>query len=792
MEMGTEATRLQDIVFFREGEGQRRFDQRDFTRGRVLYGRVTGTLENPALLIAHEAAKDGQLGLHLEVAAETEATAWQLEITPEKKERHYPEHAPPYFDVHAYQARGTVEFDLRGQAKGKGLGLTFRSEDHPSPRLTPLDVYMKDTVGWQHVIVPVKDLDLATPDTEFMLADQFVIGSDGMLGNIAIDLDNIVLRSDSPEPERGPVRVDHVGYLPDQRKAGFVGGSRLRDLTGQIFQVRLADENGKPTGEPVFEGRLVLRGEFEPKLYGEWLYEADFSPLRETGRYVLEVPGIGKSVPFYIHEAIYDYLYYHLARFFFYQRNGCALPAANAFEWARGEIYAQPIPYLSDPSKKRIIRHGWFDAGDSRLYPHTDRIGPLLLAWELAKEHNFDGQLNLPESGNGVPDLLDEIRFHVEYLREIQRDDGSCPGYTMTGKGNGNPIGDEGRGYESDGDPRYIHDTNKPRGGLQTGQICATFAMVARCLRPYDAEGAMRFEQAARRAWAWLERPGQRSPLTARERPNRLWAAVELWRLTREDRFHAAVRQLAGGEVDEAWDGYAWRERTSAWIAWFSYAIDEEGDPALRASFRHRFLDRVDTLFGTSASDPYGVAIYIDDYYFALADLGRTAGVLALAWKLTGDDKYRLLAEDHLHFLCGRNIHRLCAISNIAPEAHSEPYHMLEWTPERQTWMPGYVAYMAVNSTGTLSRFRAREFRVFRSVYWFSEPCVGFNFGPTVAAMLLMEGKRYPDLINQGALPGVKPFRPGLPFPPSTSLPWGAKPVVPPLPAMTENGKGVQ
>jgi len=104
---------------------------------------------------------------------------------------------------------------------------------------------------------------------------------------------------------------------------------------------------------------------------------------------------------------------------------------------------------------------------------------------------------------------------------------------------------------------------------------------------------------------------------------------------------------------------------------------------------------------------------------------------------------------------------------------------MLEWTPDRKTWMPGYVAYMSVNTAGTLSRFRARRLRVTRHSYQFSEPCVGFNFGPTVAAMLLMDGSKHSDLMQQGALPGVQPFRPGLPFAPSTHIPWGRDPVVP-------------
>lgn len=776
------ATRLQEIVFFREGEGQRRFAQRNFIRGDVVRGEVTGALGDEEKIICREAAREGQVGLRFELAAESTESEWWVAITPEKKESRRDERAPTYFDAYAYRNRGELRFDLRGDVRGKGLGVTVGASSWRRghiPKLTSLDPYLDDTTDWQHVVIPVKDLDFSTPGTELWVATRIVLGGNGYAGPLRMDLDNIVLWSNGPEPERGPVRVNHVGYLPEQRKVAFVGGSRLSGLEGRPFNVRQADGDGKSVGGPAFTGTLTLRSAFEPQMYGEWLYCAEFSDLTAASRYVLEVPGVGESVPFYIHDAIYDYLYYHLARFFFYQRNGKALPEENAFEWARGEIYTQPIPYLSDPSKTRIVRHGWFDAGDSRLYPHTDRLGPMLLAWELSEDRHFDGQLNIPESGNGVPDLLDEVRYQVEYLREIQHDDGSCPGFLMTGTGNGNPIRERSQGYENDDDPRHIHDTDKPRGGQKTGQVCAAFAMMARCLGSYDADGARVYSEAAHRAWAWIEDPAQAGSLSREERADRLWAAVELWRLTHEDRFHEALRELAQGEVEEAWDGYAWRERKSAWIAWLSYVLDEAADGELRRSFRQRLLQRAETLFSPAASDPYDVVIYMNDYYFGAGDLGRTAGLCALIWRVTGDDRYRQLAEDHLHYICGRNIHRLCAISNVAPESHGEPFHMLEWTPDRKAWMPGYVAYMSVNTAGTLSRFRARRLRVTRHSFPFSEPCVGFNFGPTVAAMLLMDGRRYSDLIERGALPGVPPFRPGLPFAPSTHIPWGEEPVVP-------------
>jgi hypothetical protein len=161
MAITTDATRLPAITFFREGVGQQKFGQRYFTRGTVLRGRASGTFEDQRHLVSEAAARDGRVGLRLEVTTESEDTAWRLEITPEKKESYYPRQAWPYFDAYAYRARGAIEFDLRGAARGKGLGVALRAfewdDDGATPRSTALDPYLKDTDSWQHVVVPVKN-----------------------------------------------------------------------------------------------------------------------------------------------------------------------------------------------------------------------------------------------------------------------------------------------------------------------------------------------------------------------------------------------------------------------------------------------------------------------------------------------------------------------------------------------------------------------------------------------------------------------------------------------------------
>lgn len=775
-----EATRLQEIVFLRERVARQNpwGSSTNFAWGEVLSGKVSGLGDSGDLLSA-AAAKDGECGLRLALNAETPDSTWRVTLQPELiGPVTFRDRSKPYFDVYGYRPRGALEFDLRGNAKGRGLGVTFACTDRSAKRapLTPIAPCLADGEGWQHVVIPIADMDLGGPDTLLHVAERLVIGSDKFSGSLEVDMDNIVLRSDGPEPERGPVRVDHVGYAPQGRKIGLVAGSRLFGLDGARFVIRPVDAAGLwVAGDPVFRGQLELRAPFEPVVYGEWVYEADFTPVREPGRYVLEVPGVGASVPFFVHEGVYDYLFYHLERFFFFQRNGCALPPANAFEWARGEIYTDPIPFASDESKTRLVRHGWIDAGDSRIFPHTTRIGPLLLAWEMSREKHSDGQLNIPESGNGVPDLLDEVRWHVEFLREVQLENGACLGYLMTGRRGGNPEKGYDVGYENDPDPRFIRDDRFSYA--ESVRICACFAMMARCLQAYDAEAAQTYRGCALRAWDWARANEPQAAGGRGEdwRDDVFWAAVELWRLTKAPSFHAVIVDLAG--LEPQWDSNAWKDDSTP-FAWISYALDPDADAALRDLFLKRFVGQLDVLFDLSAADPYGVAVYPHGWFHSPARMGETAWLLLTAWRFTGQERYRALAEEYLHYIGGRNCYRLCTITNVAPESVSTPFHMLEWTPKRTAWFPGCMPYMATDYSGNLSRFVARRWRDTRVNWYFSEPCIGFNHGATAAVMLLMDGRRYNDMLRTGAFPGTQPYRPGLPFAPSHNVPWGAEPVV--------------
>jgi endoglucanase len=780
-----EATRLNDITFFKEKTTRETASgpQRWYLWAGVDSGEVDGLGSAATQLPAAEAAKDGALGLRLDLNIRGNDPVWHVQIASEI--------TPPiasmartknFFDAYAYQPRGALEFDLRGDARGKGLGVAFYSPNEASvmPRWTPLDPYLSNTSDWQHVAVPVRDMDLSDPKSDLHIASRLVIGGRGYAGPLRIDLDNIVLHSDGPEPERGPVRLNNVGYLPSAHKVALVAGSRLFDIAGRPFVVRAVGPDGHPAGEPVVRGALKLRAEFEPKMYGEWVYEADFSELRQPGRYVLEVPGVGRSVGFFVNDAVFDYLYYHMTRMFMFQRSGIAvLTPKVAFEWARGSCYTDPTPFQSDPTKTRRILHGWIDAGDARVYPHGYDVGWLIDGWEMTQAKHFDGQLNLPESGDGIPDLLDELRYKATYFREMQLDNGAVLGYVLPATRNGsNPDAGRDKGWDHDPDPRRIQDRRMDYE--MSARLGACMAAMARVIQPYDAQDAAAFAAAAGRAWDYAQ---NNVPAAGRGgRPSRwqddvLWFAVEMWRLTGEAKYHDVVRQFSNTEGQ--WDSNAWKE-DSAPLAWVSYALDERADPALKQAFVQKFAGQLDVLFGLSESDPYRIAVCPAGWYHSPPRLGHTAALLLMAWKLTGQDRYRDLAQEYIDYVCGRNIYRLCDVSNVAEETYSTPFNMYEWTPDRKAWMPGYLCYMSVDQGGNLSRFAARCIRVTRWNWYFGEPSIGMNQGMVIACMMLMQGKQYDDLIHQGAFPGVTPVRPGLPFAPTpVGGPWGTEPVVP-------------
>ena len=138
---------------------------------------------------------------------------------------------------------------------------------------------------------------------------------------------------------------------------------------------------------------------------------------------------------------------------------------------------------------------GHHDAGDYNPRSHIDVAQVLMDAYELAPKKFYDGQLNIPEKDNGIPDILDEALWALRLWIGLQDVDGGVR-----------------NGTESDGDPNFFQTVDRdPKGDFAYAKDCrASFlfagamAQASRLLKSVGkTDLAADYLRRARRAYDW-------------------------------------------------------------------------------------------------------------------------------------------------------------------------------------------------------------------------------------------------------------------------------------------------
>lgn len=234
------------------------------------------------------------------------------------------------------------------------------------------------------------------------------------------------------------ILVDQFGYRPQDRKIavirapvrGYDAGEKF--IPGTTYQIRSSAD-----GKIVFSGTAApWNGGATEASSGDRGWWFDFSAVKAPGNYfVHDVSNRRRSATFSIGDRVYRGVLKAAVRMYFYQRSGFAkrVPYAQSC-WEDQAAYLGPgqdsqAHDITDPdnaAKVRDLSGGWFDAGDTNKYV-TNAIRPVheLLSAYQQNPAAFTDDFNIPESGNQVPDLLDEIRWETDWLKRMQFDDGS-------------------------------------------------------------------------------------------------------------------------------------------------------------------------------------------------------------------------------------------------------------------------------------------------------------------------------------------------------------------------------
>src|SRR5271165_1479982 len=214
------------------------------------------------------------------------------------------------------------------------------------------------------------------------------------------------------------IKVDQVGYLPSAPKIALVASA----TPATDFAVRRSSDDS-----------VVLRGKLSPAEAdpdsGDRVQAADFSTLHESGRYYLDVATIGRSWNFQIAPDVYARAFYLAMRSYYGQRCGTAVdlgPEFPGYKHAACHFDGQYHATSGETGPHPHDGKGWHDAGDYGRYIVNSGIstGALLWAYEINERKTNKVPLNIPESGNGTPDLLSEIRWNLIWMLQMQDEDG--------------------------------------------------------------------------------------------------------------------------------------------------------------------------------------------------------------------------------------------------------------------------------------------------------------------------------------------------------------------------------
>jgi len=513
-------------------------------------------------------------------------------------------------------------------------------------------------------------------------------------------------------PQRSPaVQVNQLGFRPGQRKYAYVGAwlgtAGAMPVRAEGFEIVSLD------GQVAHEGKLILRSRADP-WSGNDVWEADFSQLQRPGRYRVRVPGIGSSDPFPIHADPYREAYRTVMRVLYHSRNSTAIESPWA--WPGHERAGGIRPDLDGtfdqrvgnsflgrgerPGERHVVTRGWFDAGDYGQY--VPNAAPLWFVVSLGMDLDagafLDGDLRIPESGNGLADVLDELDWGFEWALSMQdpQDGGVYFRIASLRWDDGLPS--------SVLLPRLIAEKTTHA----TASFAALAAIHARLLAAARPERAQRAAKAAERAWefiashaAWPEegsryrnRPGvsagEYSDTSSLD--NRLWAAAELFRLTGKQKYLAFYEQnLPLVPLDPTGEvSYSHQAMAALWA--YQATADDRRDPALVESARRAIVAGADWRARQMEGHPFRAPIHPDLALVGWGSFGHSArAVLSLAagFKLTGDDRYRLAAWDAPAPQFGANPISLSFVTGLGARSPRYPLSKLSQYSDGGTALPG-------------------------------------------------------------------------------------------------------
>lgn len=444
------------------------------------------------------------------------------------------------------------------------------------------------------------------------------------------------------------IRLNQLGYYPNAiKKVVVIDADKY-----QTFQLLES-----PTNKVVFEGNLSESKTW--KLAGQVVKIVNFSEIKKEGTYQIYIENLGLSYPFEIKSNVLQEAFIGSIRGMYYQRMSIPLEEKYAGKWHRQMAHADD-QILFHPSSGRASGSikssgGWYDAGDYNKYVVNGSfpLGQFFLLLEQYPDIVKDNTLNIPESGNGISDYLDELKYEMDWLLTMQDEDGGLF-HKLTSKNfQGMVMPNKATAQ------RYIVG----KGTAATLDFAACAGQAYRVFKHIDKNYANTCLIAAKKAYDWAILNPQvefvnPEDITTGQYGDKdfsdewFWANSELFVTTKDSKYLDNLKMDSIDFTYSTGDGWTAFMR---FMGMFSLLDNKDVVPEeFYVQLKIGILNSADQLVNKAKNLNYFQPI--DDFRWGSnSDVLNAAVVMAQAYRLTKEQKYLIGVQQSVDYIFGNN-----------------------------------------------------------------------------------------------------------------------------------------
>ena len=426
------------------------------------------------------------------------------------------------------------------------------------------------------------------------------------------------------------ILVNQLGYLTDSAKVAVFTGNELPK------EFHVID---RETGETVYTGfpKEKESGAAASRYDGY----GDFSSLTKPGTYYIEAPVLGRSYTFEIADNVYGDIFREACKQYYYNRCGMTLTSQYAKERAHNACHTGKAVFRENISQSCDVSGGWHqdEKGQKDVVTAAKTMAVMMLSYELYGQ-SFSDDVGIPESGNGIPDILDEIRYEAEWLLKMQDQTTGAvyAGVTVYRHDGHNP------GKEADA---YI----EPATDEAEKAFAMAMAKFSYLYQNYDAEYATVCLKAADRAFKYAQLDE-----TAGKDELGFAAAAELYR--------AAGQEYCLRYVNEYLRTEEFRESRDEvmLVGSVTYISTKRSvNIELCEKVMNMMMDETEIILKDRKNSMYSADETEQGHNDRLLDLMY----LAVMNHIIASQEYENVIEDYLHYFLGRNKMSVCYIEGV-------------------------------------------------------------------------------------------------------------------------------